>query len=171
MRAHDPRVDRLQVVVAQAQLLGLVAAHVAEQAIGGRGQLSNTSRPFRMLEIEGQRPLVAIEGLEELAVVLAQEVRPDAARHVAAACPMLDLDHLGAHVGQMARAVRPRPVLLDRENAQAFEGKLHPVPSVPLSDRLVAFYAHQRVGSTDRAQGANPTAETDGITATDDPPV
>ncbi len=87
--------------------------------------LSNTSRPARVLEVERERLLVAIEGLEELAVVRAEEVRPDAARHVAAACPMLDLDHLGAHVGQMARAVRPGAVLLDRENAQAFERWSH----------------------------------------------
>ena len=83
--------------------------------------LSNTSRPLRALQIEGQRLLVAIEGLEDLAVVLAEEIRPDPARHVAAARAMLDLDHLGAHVGEMARAVRPRPVLLDREIAQTFE--------------------------------------------------
>ena len=83
---------------------------------------SNTSRPRAMLEVERERLLVAIEGLEELAVVRPKEIRPDAARHVAAACPMLDLDHLGAHVGEVARAVRPGAVLLDRENAQAFEG-------------------------------------------------
>jgi hypothetical protein len=51
-----------------------------------------------------------------------KEIRPDAARHVAAAWPMLDLDHLGAHVGQVAGAIRPRPILLDRQNPQAFEG-------------------------------------------------
>jgi hypothetical protein len=34
---------------------------------------------------------------------------------------MLDLDHLGAHVGEVARPIRPRPILLDRENAQALE--------------------------------------------------
>jgi hypothetical protein len=60
--------------------------------------------------------------------VLAQEIGADAARHVAAARAMLDLDHLGAHVREMARPVRPRAVLLDGENAQAFEGQLHRVP-------------------------------------------
>jgi hypothetical protein len=137
MRAHDPRIDRLQVIVAQAQLLGLVAAHVAEQAIRGRDQLLEHLAALGVLEVERQRLLVAIKGLEELAVVLAEEIRPDPARHVAAACPMLDLDHLGAHVGQMARAVRPGPILLDRKNAQAFERQVHcssyfrtPCPSI-----------------------------------------
>ena len=76
VRAHDPRVDRLEVVVAQAQLLGLIAAHVAEHAIGGRDQVLEHLAALRMLEIEGQRPLVAIEGLEELAVVSPRKYGP-----------------------------------------------------------------------------------------------
>jgi hypothetical protein len=52
---------------------------------------------------------------------------------------MLDLDHLDAHVGQMARAVRPGAVLLNGENAQTFEGQFHPV----LSLRQVSVRPHR----------------------------
>jgi hypothetical protein len=74
-----------------------------------------------MLEVEGQRLLVPVERLVEVAVVITEKIGPDPARHVAAARPVLELDHLRAHVGEMGRAIGPRPILLDREDAQPFE--------------------------------------------------
>ena len=58
------------------------------------------------------------------AVVLAEEVRADVARGVAPGLGVLDLDHLGAEIGQEHRAVGPRAELLDRDNANAFQ-RLH----------------------------------------------
>ena len=71
------------------------------------------------------RFLIAVERLIEVAVVRPEKIRPDPARHVAAAGPVLELDHLGTHVGQIGRAIRPRPILLDREDAQPRQRKLH----------------------------------------------
>ena len=48
-------------------------------------------------------------------------MRPDRAAHVAALVRVLDLDHLGAEVGELHGAERPGAVLLDREDAHAGE--------------------------------------------------
>src|SRR5262245_17088676 len=77
-----------------------------------------------MLEIERQALLVPVEGLEELAVFVAEEMRADVATDVAAVLVVLDLDHLGAEVGEVRGAERPRAVLLDGEHAQAGERQL-----------------------------------------------
>src|SRR5438477_12675168 len=62
----------------------------------------------RFLEIEGDALLVAVEAVKELAVVgavaVAEEERSDMAGHVAAIGRVLDLDHLGAEIGQLHRA-------------------------------------------------------------------
>ena len=53
MGAHDLGVERREIGVAQPQLLRLVAAHVAEQAIGGDDQLLEHRAALRVLEVEG----------------------------------------------------------------------------------------------------------------------
>ena len=65
--------------------------------------------------------LLVFERLEVLAVVLAEEVRADAARGVAAGGGVLDLDDLGAEVGQEQRAVGPGAELLHGQDAHAFQ--------------------------------------------------
>src|SRR5262247_2505620 len=77
-----------------------------------------------MLEIERQALLVPVEGLEELAVFVPEEMRADVATDVAAVLVILDLDHLGAEVGEVRGAERPCAVLLDGEHAQAGERQL-----------------------------------------------
>src|SRR5262245_47921964 len=77
-----------------------------------------------MLEIERQALLVPVEGLEELAVFVPEEMRADVATDVAAVLVVLDLDHLGAEVGEVRGAERPCAVLLDGEHAQAGERQL-----------------------------------------------
>src|SRR5262247_1098716 len=77
-----------------------------------------------MLEIERQALLVPVEGLEELAVRVAEEMGADVATDVAAVLVVLDLDHLGAEIGEVGGAERPRAVLLDGEHAQAGERQL-----------------------------------------------
>ena len=53
----------------------------------------------------------------------AEEMRPDRAADVAAVRRVLDLDDLGAEVGEQHGAERAGAVLLDGEDAQAGEGK------------------------------------------------
>ena len=54
---------------------------------------------------------------------LAEEVRADVAADVAAVAVVLDLDDLGAEVGEVRGAERAGAVLLDGEHAQARQGK------------------------------------------------
>ena len=63
--------------------------------------------------------LVAVEAFEEMAVVRAEEMRADVARHVAVLARVLDLDDLGAQIGELHGAVGAGAVLLYRDDAQA----------------------------------------------------
>jgi hypothetical protein len=76
------------------------------------------------LEVERRRSLVVVEGLEEMAVVLAEEMRPHGAGGVAALGAVLDLDHLGAEVGEVHASRRgPRRIVLDGQDAQPASGR------------------------------------------------
>ena len=77
-----------------------------------------------LAEIEGHALLVAIERVEEHAVVLCEVERPDVAGEVAA-LRRLDLDDLRALIGEEHRAEGARAVLLDGEHAHTCEGEGH----------------------------------------------
>src|SRR5262245_35940801 len=124
MCAHDARVRLLQGRVGQAELRRQVAAQVVEHGVRFGCQRMEHRPPLRMLEIERQALLVPVEGLEELAVRVAEEMRADVTTDVAAVLVVLDLDHLGAEVGEVRGAERPRAVLLDGVHAQAGERQL-----------------------------------------------
>src|SRR5687768_16581396 len=123
MRAHDARIDVTQRVVGEPEHRRLVAAQVVEHAVGAAREIAEYGAPAVAAQVERDRTLVAIEGLEELAVARAEEVGSDVAPHVAAFAQVLHLDHLGAEDGQVHGAGRAGAVLLDREDAQAREGK------------------------------------------------
>jgi hypothetical protein len=78
---------------------------VLDQHVGVARQLANDLLPLGSRDIDGQRALVAVGAQEigglarRLAIAVGQPRRPPAARVVAAAGP-LDLDYLGAEVGQ-----------------------------------------------------------------------
>ena len=84
---------------------------------------------LRLLQVEREALLIAVEAVEELAVValvaVAKEERADAPRHVAAIGRVLDLDDFRAEIGQLHRAVRPRAILLDRNHAQTGKHREH----------------------------------------------
>ena len=48
-----------------------------------------------------------------------EKIRTDAAAHVAAVGRVLDLDDLGAEIGELHRAVRARAILLDGDDAHS----------------------------------------------------
>src|SRR4051794_8181504 len=84
---------------------------------------------LRLLQVEREALLIAVEAVEELAVVapvaVAEKERADPARHVAAVGRVLDLDDLGAEIGQLHRAVGARPILLDRNDPKTGKGRQH----------------------------------------------
>src|SRR6185437_13022023 len=119
MRADDARVRLPERGISEAQALRLVAAQIVEDAVGFFCQrMEDLARGF-LLEVERQAALVAVEALKEVTVVLTQEERPDAARHVAALGGVLDLDDLGAQIGELHRAIGSGAVLLDGDDAHA----------------------------------------------------
>jgi hypothetical protein len=113
----------LQRRVGDAELLRQVAAQVVQHRVRLRDQALEHPHPVRVLQIERDAALVPVERLVEVAVALAEEVRPDRAAHVAALRRVLHLDHLGAQVAQQHGAERAGPVLLDREHRDAPERK------------------------------------------------
>src|SRR5207302_10535566 len=108
----------------------LIAAKNIEQLIRASSQPVLNLARRRILQIEGETFFVAVEAVEELAVVAlvaaAKKERADAPRHVAAIGRVLDLNDFRAEIGQLHRAVRPRAILLDRNHAQAGKNGKHP---------------------------------------------
>ena len=123
MRADDLRIGRREIGVGQPELRWQIAAQIIEQRIRARRQPVQHLARRRLLQIEGETFFVAVEAVEELAVValvaVAEKERADAARHVAAIGRVLDLNDFRAEIGQLHRAVRPRAILLNRNHAQA----------------------------------------------------
>ena len=78
---------------------------------------SKSARPSGVLISSVTDFLRAVEGLQELAVVLAKEIGAERAGDVAADGGGLDFDHLGAEFGQQLRAVGSGGVLLHRDDA------------------------------------------------------
>ena len=114
-------------LVAQPQLLRLVAAQVVDHGVGPRHQPLEVGPALRRLDLQRHRLLAAREGLEELAVGLAQEIGAQAPADVAAQGRGLDLDHLGAQLAQQLGAIGAGGVLLDRHDAHAVQGSVHPL--------------------------------------------
>ena len=73
-------------------------------------------------QVERDALLAAVERLEEERVFALLE-RRDVAPHVAAGRGVLELDHLGAEVGQLERRPRPRAELLDGDDPNVGERK------------------------------------------------
>ncbi len=101
MRADDARIGVLQRGVGHAEPRRLVAAQVVQHAVGAAHQVAQHRPALLRAQAERDRALVAVERLEEMAVVFAEEIRPDLARDVAALGRVFEFDHLGAHVGEL----------------------------------------------------------------------
>ena len=125
VHADDPRIGHREIGIGQAKLCRKIAAQIVEQRIRARRQPVQHFARGGFLQVERDAFLVAVKAVEELAVValvtVAEKERPDPTRHIAAIGRVLDLDNLGAEIGQLHRAVRPGPVLLDRDNPKAGE--------------------------------------------------
>ena len=119
MRADELGIELGELRVGHAEPLGLVAAQVVEGGVRRAHQCVQHAGRLRVLQVQRQALLVAVEGLEEMAVAVGKEMRSDRAAHIAALGRILDLDHLGAEVGQHHAAERAGTVLLDGDDAKA----------------------------------------------------
>src|SRR5256885_8708495 len=80
----------------------------------------STLFPYTTLFRSGKAALVAVEALEEERASVLLVRRHDPA-DVSAHRRILDLDHLGAEIGELQRGPRPRAELLERENTDVLE--------------------------------------------------
>ncbi len=125
MRADDLRVGRRQSLIGQAELGRKVAAQIVHDAVRAPHQRVQHVVRAGLLQIESDASLVAVETVEELAVVAVEKKWTDAACHVAAVIWVLDLDHLSAEIGKLHGAVRTGAVLLEGDDAQSGERTAH----------------------------------------------
>jgi hypothetical protein len=116
--ADDGGIDLAQRRVGEAELGRQIAAQVVVHGVGNTDQVVQDGLAVGMLEIEGERLLPAVERLE-VERVAAGRVRPHVASDVAPDGRILDLDDLGAQVGQQLGAEGPGPELRDGDEAQA----------------------------------------------------
>ena len=104
-QVDDPRIDRRDVIVADAESLDHAGAEVLHEDIGCPGDLQQQVAAAGLLEVDGNRALVAVD---------VEERRRQAAAPVAERAGMvaparrLDLDHVGALVAQDRGRPRPR---------------------------------------------------------------
>ena len=105
----EARIDRLQVVVAEAVAREVADLVVLDQHVALRGELAHDRLALRLREIDGDRLLAAV-GRGEVrrllrvpAVRVLQPRRAEGAR-VVAGLRALDLDHLGAEIGEVLPA-------------------------------------------------------------------
>jgi hypothetical protein len=103
------------VLVADAETVGGPERHVVVDHVGGRHEFEREAHAVGLLEIDRDVALAA----------LATHERPDETAAHAVAARGLDLDHVGAEVGQDHRTERARQVLAEVDNANAFEGTGH----------------------------------------------
>ncbi|MNN06385.1 hypothetical protein D3C81_1191750 [compost metagenome] len=104
-RAVDqPGLDGLELFVAQAQLLGAAGLEVVDDHVELRQQVVDDLHAFLALQVQRDRPLVAVHAVEVRGLGLADAHAPVA--RIVAASGVLDLDDFGAEVGQHLAAQR-----------------------------------------------------------------
>jgi hypothetical protein len=101
---HDARVHRLERFVIHAETVFHVGPVVFDHHICGLGKLVKYFAPRLLLQIQGHRAFVAVEVLKIGPVAVAGDALLDAGRR-----RQLDLDAVGAPVGELAHAGRARP--------------------------------------------------------------
>src|SRR5207302_8056919 len=132
--ADDRRVRVLQRGVRQAEAGRKIAAQVVVDGVGDAGEIAQDGLALGVGEVEGERLLAAVERLEVKRIAVGG-VGADLAGDVAADGRILDLDDLGAEVGQDLRAERPGAELRHGQHAQPLQHRpghagYFPSPSV-----------------------------------------
>src|SRR5206468_5097508 len=141
---HRTRVQHLDRLVAQPESLHHPRAEVFGDDIGLRDQAARNILALDSLQIDDDAALVAVEQQKEIAVGRIVRRRPQLPRPVAVRGP-LNLDHIGAEPGQHLGAGRPRLVVGEVDDANAFERLAHLLsPDYAVSFTLPAPPASRR---------------------------
>jgi hypothetical protein len=113
----EARVLLAQLLVAQAQLVDAAELEVLDHHVALLRKVARDLLAFGRLQVERDRALVAVDAVEVGGLGLAHAQAPVA--RVVAAARVLDLDHLGAHVGQHHAAPGARQDAGQVEDAHA----------------------------------------------------
>ena len=117
----DARIGRLHLRGAEPELVERARPVRLQEHVGLRRQLEQDLDRFRPLEVEHQAALVAVERDEAHALVVADRRR--GAAHVA--LRRLDLDDVGAHVGEQRAGQRPGDEVRQLDDANPGERFCH----------------------------------------------
>ena len=113
----DARIDLAQALIVDAELGLDVGAEVLDHDVGLRGEALEHLEALRVLQVERHRALVAVQILEVRA--MARAARLLAGRVLQ---QRIDLDDIGAPVGELPHAGRPRTDAGEVEHGEAGKG-------------------------------------------------
>ena len=117
-QGHQPRVELRKPRIVELEIGHRAGPQVLDQHVRALRELAENLFSFRGLEIQRQRPLVAVEP-DEARRLAVEEGRCGA--NLIAAVGVLDLDHVGAQIGE--DLPRPRPGQDARKLENADTGK------------------------------------------------
>src|SRR6185503_10526339 len=123
------RIDLFQRFVTESQALRYAGPVILDKHIHLRRQAPHDLDALGRLEVHGEAALAAVHRHEGRAVAVLLR-RAQLARRLALA-RRLDLDHVGAHVGEVHGAERRRHGLREVDHADALQG-LHEMTSLAL---------------------------------------
>ena len=120
----EPGIDRLQRREPQAQPVHDPGSEPLQDHVRLCRQPLENLLALRLFQVQGQRPLVAVED-HMVAAVVAQQRRPPA--DVVPALGIFHLDHISAEIRQQHGAERPRQQTRQVEHFHTGKGSLHGV--------------------------------------------
>jgi len=115
----EPGVDGRHALPVEAEARHHARAEVLDEDVGALDQAPGDRLALGALEIEREAPLVAVRGEEEDAHAVLVEVASGPVALPEPAARRLDLDHVGAEVGEELDAGRPEEELGEAEDAGA----------------------------------------------------
>ena len=74
-----------------------------------------------MFQIEREAPLIAIEGVMEMAIARPEIIRANAAPNITTLGRVFDFNDLSTHIGQQHGSEGPGAILLNRQNGHAIQ--------------------------------------------------
>ena len=131
---HQPRIHLTEHLEADAETVHHPRPEALNNNIGGGREAEKRLTPQRILEVDRQRALVAVERMEHGRVLVDERRHP---AHVVAAGGVLDLDDIGAEIREQQRAERPRKQPGQVEDSNVVECQ-HGRASVAITPRALS---------------------------------
>src|SRR5262249_46729324 len=115
----QPRVDRFRRLPVETVARHDTGAEILDEHVGALDEPPRDGTAVRMLEVEGETALVAMREQEEDAHAVLEEIGPRPVALPQAAARRLDLDDVGAEVGEELHTRRSEQELCERDDGDA----------------------------------------------------